>query len=62
MVVGHLTEISTEKGNFEVYVERFGAFAIAKSIDNTIKQDVFLKLIEEAVFITLRNLLFSKSP
>lgn len=61
-VVGHLPEFSPEKGNFEVYVERFEVFATANKIDETAKLQVFLTLIGEAAFITLRNLLFPKSP
>lgn len=61
-VLGHLPEFSPEKGNFEVYVERFEAFATANKIDLATKQQVFLTLIGEAAFITLRNLLFPKKP
>lgn len=61
-VLGHLPEFSPEKGNFEVYVERFEAFATANKIDKATKQQVFLTLIGEAAFITLRNLLFPKKP
>ncbi|KAM7288018.1 uncharacterized protein ISCGN_031707, partial [Ixodes scapularis] len=61
-VLGHLPEFSPEKGNLEVYVERFEAFATANKIDLATKQQVFLTLIGKAAFITLRNLLFPKKP
>ncbi|KAG0417452.1 hypothetical protein HPB47_005604, partial [Ixodes persulcatus] len=37
-VMGYLLEVSPEKGNFEVYVERFEAFAAANKIDQATKQ------------------------
>ncbi|KAG0420690.1 hypothetical protein HPB47_003349 [Ixodes persulcatus] len=49
-VYGHLPEFSPEKGNFEVYVERFEAFAAANKIDKATKQQVFLPLIGEAAY------------
>ncbi|XP_040355376.1 uncharacterized protein LOC121045941 [Ixodes scapularis] len=61
-VLGHLLEFYPEKGNFEVYVKRFEAFATANKIDLATKQQVFLTLIGEAALITLRNLLFPKKP
>ncbi|XP_040358812.1 uncharacterized protein LOC121047557 [Ixodes scapularis] len=60
--LGHLPEFSSGKSNFEVYVERFEAFATANKNDLVTKQQVFLMLIGEAAFITLRNLLFPIKP
>lgn len=57
---GHLPEFSTEKGDFEAYVQRFEAFA--NKIDKATKQQVFLTLIGAAAFISLQNLLFPKAP
>lgn len=61
-ILVHLPEFSPEKGDFEVYVQRFEAFATANKIDKETKQQVFLTLIGEAAFITLQNLLFPKTP
>ncbi|KAL1448619.1 hypothetical protein MTO96_028197, partial [Rhipicephalus appendiculatus] len=60
-VLVHLPEFSPEKGDFEVYIQRFGAFATANKIDKETKQQVFLTLIGEAAFIAFRNLLFPKA-
>lgn len=58
----HLPEFSPEKGDFDVYVQRFEAFATANKIEKATKQQAFLALIGEAAFITLQNLLFPKTP
>lgn len=58
----HLPEFSPEKGDFDVYVQRFEAFPTANKIEKATKQPAFLALIGEAAFITLQNLLFLKTP
>ncbi|KAL1448546.1 hypothetical protein MTO96_044038 [Rhipicephalus appendiculatus] len=57
-----LPQLSPEKGDFEVYVQRFVAFAAANKIDKQTKQQMLLTPIGEAAFIMFRNLLFPKTP
>ncbi|KAG0443949.1 hypothetical protein HPB47_014353 [Ixodes persulcatus] len=58
----HLPAFSPEKDNLKVYVERFEEFASVNKVDNDTKQQVFLTLIGDAAYITLRSFLFSKTP
>lgn len=61
-VFEHLLEFSTEKGNFEIYVERFEASADTNKTEKDTKQRVFLTLIGDAAHIKLCNSLFLKTP
>ncbi|KAH7972947.1 hypothetical protein HPB52_019370 [Rhipicephalus sanguineus] len=60
--VGRLAEFSPNTGNIEVYIERFEVFASANNIDEPMKVQVFLTVLGEKAYVTLRSLLMPKSP
>ncbi|KAH7969224.1 hypothetical protein HPB52_016109 [Rhipicephalus sanguineus] len=59
--VGRLAEFSPDTGSIEVYIERFEVFASA-NIDEPRKAQVFLTVLGEKAYVTLRSLLLPKSP
>lgn len=60
--VGRLAEFSPDTGSIEVYIERFEVFASANNIDEPRKAQVFLTVLGEKAYVTLRSLLLPKSP
>ncbi|KAL1416406.1 hypothetical protein MTO96_027969 [Rhipicephalus appendiculatus] len=60
--VGRLAEFSPDTGSIEVYIERFEVFASANNIDELKKAQVFLTVLGEKAYVTLRSLLLPKSP
>lgn len=59
---GKLPEFCPDSGNIDVYLERFELFAKANGIDDGKKLEVFLTMIGEKAYVTLRSLLLPKTP
>ncbi|XP_037576862.2 uncharacterized protein LOC119459102 [Dermacentor silvarum] len=59
---GKLPEFCPDSGNIDVYLERFELFAKANGIDDGKKLEVFLTIIGEKAYVTLRSLLLPKTP
>ncbi|KAL1443077.1 hypothetical protein MTO96_046121 [Rhipicephalus appendiculatus] len=60
--VGRLAEFSPDTESIEVYIERFEVFPSANNIDELKKAQVFLTVLGEKAYVTLRSLLLPKSP
>ncbi|XP_037561113.1 uncharacterized protein LOC119440260 [Dermacentor silvarum] len=60
--LGKLPEFCPDTGNIDVYLERFELFAKANEIDAGKKLEVFLTVLREKAFVTLRSLLLPKRP
>ncbi|KAL1437918.1 hypothetical protein MTO96_048504 [Rhipicephalus appendiculatus] len=59
---GKLPEFCPDSGNIDVYLERFELFAKANGIDAEKKLEIFLTIIGEKAYVTLRSLLLPKTP
>ncbi|KAL1479901.1 hypothetical protein MTO96_051491 [Rhipicephalus appendiculatus] len=59
---GKLPEFCPDSGNIDVYLERFELFAKANGIDAGKKLEIFLTIIGEKAYVTLRSLLLPKTP
>ncbi|KAL1417939.1 hypothetical protein MTO96_006006 [Rhipicephalus appendiculatus] len=59
---GKLPEFCPVSGNIDVYLERFEIFAKANEIDAGKKLEVFLTIIAEKAYVTLRSLLLPRTP
>ncbi|KAL1468981.1 hypothetical protein MTO96_005077 [Rhipicephalus appendiculatus] len=59
---GKLPEFCPDSGNIHVYLERFELFAKANEIDAGNKLEVFLSIIADKAYVTLRSLLLPKMP
>ncbi|XP_070384740.1 uncharacterized protein [Dermacentor albipictus] len=60
--LGSLAEFCPDSGNIEVYLERFDLYATANGIDSSKKLQVFLTILGEKAYVTLRSLLLPKKP
>ncbi|XP_077530459.1 uncharacterized protein LOC144142675 isoform X2 [Haemaphysalis longicornis] len=60
--LGKLPEFNPDGGNFEVFLERFETFASVNGISDDQKRKLFLTTIGEDVYVTLKSLLFPKTP
>ncbi|XP_075534768.1 uncharacterized protein LOC142570254 [Dermacentor variabilis] len=60
--LGSLSEFCPDCGNIEVYLERFDLYATANGIDASKKLQVFLTILGEKAYVTLRSLLLPKKP
>ncbi|XP_037569835.2 uncharacterized protein LOC119450165 [Dermacentor silvarum] len=57
-----LPEFCPDTGNIDVYLQRFELFAKANEIDTGKKLEVFLTVLGEKAYVTLRSLLLPKTP
>lgn len=60
--LGKLPEFCPDGGNIDVYIKRFELFVNANGIDASKKLQVFLTVLGEKAYVTLRNLLLPKTP
>ncbi|CAN8030838.1 unnamed protein product [Ixodes persulcatus] len=60
--LGKLPEFCPDAGNIDVYIERFELFVNANGIDAIKKLQVFLTVLGEKAYVTLRNLQLPKTP
>ncbi|XP_072143980.1 uncharacterized protein [Dermacentor andersoni] len=60
--LGSLAEFCPDSGNIEVYLERFDLYATANGVDASKKLQVFLTILGEKAYVTLRSLLLPKKP
>ncbi|XP_077506092.1 uncharacterized protein LOC144115536 [Amblyomma americanum] len=60
--LGSLAEFCPDSGNIDVYVERFDLYSTAKETDASKKLQVFLTILGEKAYVTLRSLLLPKKP
>lgn len=61
-IIGRLSEFHPTTGNLEVYIERFEAFARVNNFDEQRKTDVFITVLGDEAYMTLRNLVFPDTP
>lgn len=60
--IGRMSEFCPKTGNFEIYVERFEAFARVNGLTATAKKDMFVTVLGDDAYVTLRNLVFPATP
>lgn len=60
--LGSLAEFCPDSGNIDVYLERLDLYAAANGIDASKKLQVFLTILGEKAYVTLRSLLLPKTP
>lgn len=61
--LGTLPLFRPDRGDFDVYLERFELFAAANNIvEEKVKQQWFLTALDDDAYLTLRTLLLPKSP
>ncbi|XP_040078812.1 uncharacterized protein LOC115316168 [Ixodes scapularis] len=60
--LGKLAEFCQDTGNIDIYLEKFEQFSSANRIDTSKKLPVFLTVLGEKTYVTLRSLLLPKTP
>ncbi|KAG0431628.1 hypothetical protein HPB47_021613 [Ixodes persulcatus] len=60
--LGKLAEFCPDTGNIDIYPEKFELFSSANEIDASKKLPVFMTVLGEKDYVTLRSLLLPKTP